>query len=85
MILDFESFIMDEAKKKWTDSTNPYFKGLSKSTVKAKKSKMKKQASMKDDDPSAYKELPGDKKTKSKVRKSKHTSRYEQMYGDQYI
>ena len=82
MILDFESFVISEAKKKWTDSTHPYFKGLLKSTIEAKKKQMKKQASMGDEDPSAYKDLPGDKKAKSKVRKSKHTKRYEQMYGD---
>lgn len=84
MILDFEGFIMNEAKKKWSDSTHPYFKGLSKSTVKAKKSQMKKQAAMRDDDPSAYKDLPGDKKAKSKVRKGKHTSRYEEMYDNRH-
>lgn len=82
MIMDFESFLINEAKKEWTDSTHPYFKGLSKSTIEAKKRQMKKQASMGDEDPRAYKELPGDKKSKSKVRKSKHTSRYEEMYGD---
>lgn len=81
MIMDFESFLINEAKKKWSDSTHPYFKGLSKSTIKAKKKQMKKQASMSDEDPRAYKELPGDKKTKTKVRKSVHTKRYEQMYG----
>lgn len=82
MIMDFESFIINEAKKKWSDSTHPYFKGLSKATVKAKKRQMKKQTAMRDDDPGAYKELPGDKKSKSKVRKSKHTERYQEMYGD---
>lgn len=81
MILDFETFMVQEAKKKWSDSTHPYFKGLSKSTIKSKKRKMKKQAEMADDDPSAYKPLPGDLASRSKVRKSKHTSKYEEMYG----
>lgn len=82
MILDFESFLTNEAKKKWTDSTHPYFKGLSKSTIEAKKRQMKKQGSMGDEDPGAYKEMPGDVKGKGSVRKSKHTKKYQQMYGD---
>ena len=81
MIMDFISFV-NEARKKRPDSKHPYFKGLSKSTVEAKKRQMKKQAKMRDDDPSAYKELPGDTKGKSRTRKSKHTSKYEEMYGE---
>jgi hypothetical protein len=81
MILDFENFLVSEAKKKWTDSTHPYFKGLSKSTAKAKKSQMKKQASMDDSDADAYKEMPGDVKAKKSTRTSKHTKKYQQMYG----
>lgn len=81
MILDFESFMTQESKKKWTDSNHPYFKGLSKSTVSSKKKQMKKQAKMSDSDPNAYKPLPGDKKAASKIKKSKHTARYEEMYG----
>jgi hypothetical protein len=81
MILDFESFMTQESKKKWTDSSHPYFKGLSKSTVSSKKKQMKKQAKMSDSDPNAYKPLPGDKKAASKIKKSKHTARYEEMYG----
>lgn len=81
MILDFKSFLIQEAKKKWSDSTHPYFKGLSKSTISSKKRQMKKQAKMSDSDPSAYKPLPGDKAGKSKIKKSKHTTKYEEMYG----
>lgn len=81
MILDFETFMLQEAKKKWSDSTHPYFKGLSKSAIAAKKRQMKKQTGMEDDDPSAYKPLPGDASARSKVKKSKHTSKYEEMYG----
>lgn len=82
MIMNFECFL-NEAKKKRSDSKHPYFKGLSKSTIEAKKKQMKHQSKMKDDDPSAYKELPGDKRAKSKIKKSVHTSNYEKMYGAQ--
>jgi hypothetical protein len=81
MIMKFEDFLLNEARKKRSDSKHPYFKGLSKSTVQAKKRQMKKQASMSDSDPSAYKELPGDEKGRKKAKKSEHTVRYEQMYG----
>lgn len=81
MILDFETFLVNESRNKRSDAEHPYFKGLSKSTISSKKSQMKKQAKMRDDDPSAYKPLPGDAKAKSKVKKSKHTQKYEDMYG----
>jgi hypothetical protein len=81
MIMKFEAFILNEAKKKWSDSNHPYFKGLSKSTVSAKKRQMKKQASMDDSDPNAYEELPGDESPKIKRRTSKHTEMYNKMYG----
>ena len=58
-----------------------YFKGISKSTEGRKKSQMKKQASMDDDDPSAYKELPGDTKGKKLLKKSTHTKNYQELYG----
>jgi hypothetical protein len=59
-----------------------YYKNLSKSTIEAKKRMMKKQAEMDDSDPTAYKELPGDDKGKRFLRKSKHTKRFEEMFGD---
>lgn len=65
------------------ESTHKYFRGLSKSTIDAKKKVMKKQADMPDDDPNAYKLMPGDIKGKSKLRKSKHTKSFEEMYGDE--
>lgn len=74
-------FSCNESRKKRSDSEHPYFKGLSKSTIKAKKSQMKAQAEMSDDDPSAYRELPGDSRGRKKLKKSAHTSRFEKMYG----
>jgi hypothetical protein len=43
---------------------------------------MKKQADMPDDDPEAYKEMPGDVKGKRSHRTSKHIKSFEEMYGD---
>ena len=76
-LLDFQGFSLQEKKR--TDS-HPYFKGLSKSTIEAKKRAMKKQTEMSDSDPSAYKPLPGDKKGKRHLKKGEHTKRYEEMY-----
>lgn len=80
-ILSYHDFI-NEARKKRSDSKHPYFKGLSKTMIKAKKKQMKAQTKMSDSDPSAYKEMPGDKKAKETSKKSKHTSNYEEMYGE---
>ena len=63
------------------ESKDPYFQGLSKSTISAKKAQMKKQAKMPDDDPAAYKELPGDTKGKSALKPSPTTSKYQEVYG----
>lgn len=73
-LLSFESYIAEN-----------YFKGLSKSTIEKKKAQMKKQAEMEDDDPSAYKEMPGDEKGKKMLKKSKHTEKYEEMFEDETI
>ena len=51
------------------------------STASRKKSQIKKQAKMNDDDPEAYKELPGDTKGKKKLKTSKHTLNYQEKYG----
>jgi hypothetical protein len=59
-----------------------YFKGISKSTADKKKAQMKKQAEMDDDDPDAYKEMPGDTKGKKLLKTSKHTQKYHELYGD---
>ena len=46
---------------------------------------MKKQAEMDDDDPEAYKEMPGDKEAREKgqVKTSKHVKNYHELYGDE--
>jgi len=59
-----------------------YFKGISKSTEDKKKAQMKKQADMDDDDPNAYKEMPGDTKGKKLQKTSKHTKKYHEMFGE---
>jgi hypothetical protein len=67
----FESFVNED-----------YFADLSKSTADKKKSQMKKQGAMDDDDPDAYKELPGDTKGKKNLKISRHTKKYQDLYGD---
>jgi len=66
----FESFLQEG-----------YFKGISKSTADKKKSQMKKQAELPDDDPKAYKEMPGDTKGKKQLKTSQHTKNYQELYG----
>ncbi len=59
-----------------------YFpKWMGDSTEDRKKSQMKKQAKMDDDDPKAYKELPGDTKGKKKLKTSVHTKSYHEKFG----
>lgn len=59
-----------------------YFpKWMGDSTEDRKKAQMRKQAKMDDDDPRAYKELPGDTKGKKKLKTSKHTDKYHEIYG----
>ena len=57
-----------------------YHAGLKKSTKIARDRQFKKQAKMRDDDPSAYKPAPGDKTAKTKP--SKYTLKFKQMFGD---
>jgi hypothetical protein len=59
----------------------PYFKGIGKGTADKKIAQMKQQASMDDDDPNAYKELPGDTKGKKQLKTSQHTKKYQELYG----
>lgn len=75
----FETFILE--KKPGPD---PYMTGLSDETEEKKKGQMKKQAEMPDDDNDAYKPLPGDKeaKEKGKVKTSKHTKTYHELYSE---
>lgn len=71
-IKTFENFIAE---------TDPYFKGVSKSTADKKKAQMSKQAKMDDDDPKAYKKMPGDTKGEKQTKTSNHTKKYHEMYG----
>ena len=74
----FESF--NEAKP----GPDPYHRGLSGDDVEDKEDQIKKQAKMDDDDPDAYKEMPGDEEAREKgeVKKSKHTKAYDKLYGE---
>ena len=60
-----------------------YYKGISTSTARKKVDQMKKQAAMSDDDPDAYKEMPGDTKGKKLLKKSKHTKAFDDLYADE--
>ena len=62
----FEEFL-NESKK---PGPKQYYTGLSKSTAAKRAAQIKKQTPMEDDDPSAYKKLPGDSK---KTKPSKYT------------
>jgi hypothetical protein len=76
----FEAFVK-EAKK---PGPQPYMTGLDDETEEKKKEQMKKQAEKEDDDDSAYKPMPGDKEAvaKGKVKTSKHTKKYHELYGE---
>ena len=64
---------------------DPYMTGLDDETEEDKEEQMKKQTAMDDDDPEAYKEMPGDKEAREegKVKTSKHTKAYDELYGDE--
>lgn len=80
-IKSFEEFCNDLAITEGVvEEGKAYFKGLSKSTSDKKKKQMKKQAAMADDDPEAYKEMPGDKEGKKTQKTSKHTKKYHKMF-----
>jgi hypothetical protein len=68
----FETFLFE---------SKAYFKGLSKSTADKKKAQMTKQADMDDDDPEAYKEMPGDTKGKKNLETSVYTKKYHERFG----
>ena len=78
-VRDFKQFITEKKKESFEDNIkgHGYFKDLSTSTSRKKADQMKDQASKADDDPSAYKELPGDTKGKKLLKKSKHTKAFE--------
>jgi len=65
------------------DKNYDSFKTGTKSTDAKRRAQQNRQADMDDDDPKAYKDLPGDKKARSKPQpKSKFTTKYKQMYGE---
>jgi hypothetical protein len=70
-IKSFESFINED-----------YFKGLSKTTVSRKKAQIAKQVAMSDDDPDAYKEMPGDTKGKKNIKQGEGTKEYHKLYSE---
>ena len=78
-----ELYITGIRKIRVGDALNEdYFTGISKSTIAKKKVQMKKQAEMPDDDPAAYKPLPGDTKGKGMLKTSDHTKKYHELYGE---
>ena len=59
-----------------------YHRGLKKATKIARDRHFKKHGKKADNDPSAYKPAPGDKKNKGKTKQSTWTKKFKQMYGD---
>ena len=65
------------------DKDHKTFKTGIKSTDAKRRAQANKQKDMKDDNPNAYKDLPGDKKARSKPQpESPYTKKYKQMYGE---
>lgn len=67
-------------KDKETDQPKKYVSGLSDKDKKAHDKHLEKGSKKADDDKSAYKQSPADKKAKTKP--SKHTKKFKQMYGE---
>lgn len=74
---------MFEGEKK--PGPDPYMKDLDKEEKEEKEEQIKKQSKMADDDPDAYKEMPGDKEAreKGKVKTSTYTKKFHELYGDE--
>jgi hypothetical protein len=83
-IHSFSSFLNEKKKENFEDKIkgDGYFKGISAATARKKISQMKTQANLPDDDPAAYKPLPGDTKGKKLIKTSKFTKKYHELYGD---
>ena len=62
IIPTYKQFLEKKDKEDFEDKIKDhgYYKGISTSTARKKEDQMKKQGSMDDDNPDAYKELPGD-------------------------
>ena len=84
----YEEFINESDERDWNDKRrgpHPYDRGLTDKEEEEKEEQMKDQAKMDDDDPDAYKEMPGDKEAREKgeVKTSKHVKSYHELYGDE--
>jgi len=60
-----------------------YYSGVDKDDKEKRAKQFARQAKMDDDDPRAYKPAPGDKEAKTKP--SKHTKKFQQMYGEREL
>ena len=78
-------FTDGKKKRCWLDSVEKleedYYANMSKSTADKRKAQFKKQTDMDDDNPAAYKPAPGD--ATGKTKKSKHTKKFDQMFGEE--
>jgi hypothetical protein len=84
-IKSFVSFLTEKKEEENFEDKikgHGYFKGISVSTARKKAAQMKDQANMPDDDPDAYKEMPGSTKGKKLLKPSKHTKNYKELYGE---
>ena len=71
------------AYDKKTDQPKKYVAGLSDKEKKSHDRHLEKQGKKSDSDKSAYKQSPADKVAKTKP--SKHTNKFKQMYGEDYL
>jgi hypothetical protein len=88
-IKKYTEFLFEKKKEKesFEDKIegDGYYKGISTSTARQKVDQMAKQSKMSDDDPDAYKEMPGDTKGKKLLKKSKHTKAFDDLYADEAL
>jgi hypothetical protein len=88
-IKKYTEFLLEKKKEKesFEDKIegDGYYKGISTSTARDKVDQMAKQSNMSDDDPDAYKEMPGDTKGKKLLKKSKHTKAFDDLYADEAL
>lgn len=85
-IQSFLSFLNEKKEEKDFEDKikdHGYFKGLSTSTARKKMAQIKDQAALSDDDPAAYKPLPGDTKGKKLLKTSTHTKKYHELFGEE--
>ena len=71
------------ARDKSTDQPKKYVSGLTSKQKKSHDKHLEKQGKKSDSDKSAYKQSPADKVAKTKP--SKHTNKFKQMYGEDYL